>query len=274
MKYTIKDFARDFGTDDQCLEYVFKKRFKVRGFYRIKNRLAYGNSKGKQIYPLKGTIFERSSTPLSLWFYAIYLFSQSRHGVSAMELQRQLGVTYKCAFRIGHKIRSLMKEKEPAKFTGIVECDEAYVGGKRRLAVRGRSSKNKTPVFGIVQRGGKVHAEAMDNIQSETLIRILKKRVNKGSKIITDGFSAYKPLKWEGFKHKSVNHSKWEYVRQEGKLSINTNTIEGFWGQLKRQFNGTHYFVSRQHLSKYLDEVVFRYNHQGEQLFSSILEKV
>ncbi len=192
-----------------------------------------------------------------------------------MELQRQLGVTYKCAWRIGNRIRAHIKD-ENVKLKGTVECDEAYVGGKRRLAVRGRSSKNKTPVFGIVERGGKVHAEAVPDTSSYSLFPIIKKHVQRRSKVITDSFGTYKSLKWEKpkYDHRSVNHSKWEYVRKEGRLSINTNTIEGFWSGLKGQLNGTHRFVGKRYLSNYLNEVVFRYNHRGKVLFPLLLEKV
>lgn len=274
MKYSINDFNNEFPTDEACLDHVFKSRFpRHRGYKKIKGRLCYGNSKGRQIYPLVGTPFENSSTPLKLWFYAVFLFSQSKHGVSAKELERQLGVTYKCAWRMANKIRSQMKP-DRVKLKGVVECDEAYVGGKRRLNVQGRQATNKTPVFGIVERGGKVFAQAIDDTQRHTLYKLIQKKVAKKSKIMTDGYISYVGIDKKGYDHKSVNHTKWEYVRQEGKLSVNTNTIEGFWSGLKRQINGTHHSVGKQYLPSYINEVSFRYNHRGQVLFPLVLQKV
>ncbi len=274
MKYTISDFNTQFPDDDACLDHVFKSRYpKLKGYKKVKNRLAYGNSQGHQIYPLVGTAFERSTTPLKLWFFAAYLFGQSRNGVSAKELQRQLGVTYKCAWRMANRIRATLKP-DSIKLKGIVECDEAYIGGKRRLETR-RSSKNKTPVFGMVERGGKVHAQVVKDCSAWSLIPVITKNVRRKSKVITDGWRAYNELKHARYTHKSVNHNKWEYVRKEGKLSVNTNTIENFWSHLKRQINGTHHFVAPRYLSDYVNEVSFRYNHRHstEPMFLSILKR-
>src|SRR5437870_4718856 len=119
--YSIKTLREEFPTDDSCLEYIFKTKYpSVKGYYRIRKRKVYCNVKGHSIYPLKGTIFEKSKTPLTLWFYAIFLFASSKHGVSAAELSRQLGVTYKCAFRISHKIRGLMTQGTDKLF-GTIE---------------------------------------------------------------------------------------------------------------------------------------------------------
>lgn len=273
MKYPIAQFNIDFPDNDTCLEYIFRARYpKARGYYRIKSRPEYVNSKGRHISPLAGTIFSKSSTPLTSWFFAIYLFSQSRNGISSAELSRQLGVTYKCAWRMGHLIRNLMKDGNLC-LSGTVECDEAYIGGKRRLEVR-KTDRNKTPVFGIVQRGGKVHAEPVETVGEFSLHPIIRKRVKRNTRIITDGFRTYNCLDTDiRYRHKSVNHSKWEYVRKEGRTKIHTNTIEGFWSHLKRGINGTHLFVSKQHLSKYVSESAFRYNHRNELLFPLLLKR-
>jgi len=131
MKYNIKQFREEFPNDDVCLDYIFKAKHPdfVGKYYRVKGRSCYANVAGEHLYPLVGTIFEKSSTPLTLWFHAIYLFSASKYGVSAKELERQLGVTYKCAWRIARQIRSLMSDGSD-KLTGEVEVDESYVGGK------------------------------------------------------------------------------------------------------------------------------------------------
>src|SRR3989344_6587845 len=152
MKYTITDFRKDFSNDTVCLDYIFAKRFpKAEGYYRINDRKCYSHKTTKhQIHPLAGTIFEKSSTPLTVWFEAIYLFSIAKNGVSAKELQRHFGVTYKTAWRIAHQIRRLMSNTGP-KLSGLVEADETYMGGYRR---GGQGGRGKTPVIGLVQRGG------------------------------------------------------------------------------------------------------------------------
>ena len=168
MKYTIKQFQTEFSNDDVCLDYIFNQRFgkdfvcpkcqKVDSYYRIKKRKSYACAWcANQVYPTKGTIFEKSATPLTLWFFAIFLMSQAKNGVSAKELQRVLGVTYKCAWRIAKQIRILMTQK-PFMLSGTVEADETYIGGKGKNNKRGRGAENKTPVIGIVERKGKVKA--------------------------------------------------------------------------------------------------------------------
>lgn len=191
QKYTINNFNEEFPTDDKCLEYIFRQRFpSLRNYKKITGRPVYQNPLGFQISPRVGTAFYYSSTSLRLWFYAIYLFSQSKNGVSAMELKRQLGTGYNTAWTMGNKIRNFIRQEVP-KLKGVVECDEAYVGGKRRLDVR-RSSHNKTPVFGIVERGGKVYAIVVENTTRKTLHSIIKKVVKKGSTVITDSLVSYK----------------------------------------------------------------------------------
>lgn len=136
--YSIKDLRTEFPSEDACLAHLFKSKYPyATGYYRIKKRKAYCNSKGHTIYPLKGTIFEKSKTPLALWFYALFLFSSSKHGVSAAELSRQLGVSYKCAFRMCQKIRGLMQQGTE-QLSGIVEADETYIGGRARLSTWGK----------------------------------------------------------------------------------------------------------------------------------------
>lgn len=276
MKYTIEQFKTDFPDDDACLDFLFKKNYpKITGYYRIRGRKAYANAAGHHISPLSGTMFHKSSTNLWKWFFALYLFSQSKHGVSAAELQRNLGVTYKCAWRICHKIRELMAEPE-RRLSGTVECDEAYIGGKRRLAVQ-HAFANKTPVFGMVSRKGYVIAQPVPDRKGDTLLPIIKRSVKRHTRLITDDFSSYgyvETIKHRKYRHKTVNHSAKEYVRVEGRTKIHTNTIEGFWSGLKRQINGCHHSVSPQHLSKYVNEVTFRYNHRHELIFPLLLERV
>jgi len=195
----------------------------------------------------------------------MHLFSQAKNGVSAAELQRHLGVTYKCAHRIGHKIRGLTKETH--KLKGVVEADETIWGGKRRRQVK---MSNKSVIFGAVQRGGKIQAEIIPNLKEESLLHPIRRIVKKGSHLITDEFRQYKNIaRQEGYKHSTVHHSVYEYVRGD----VYTNTVEGFWSQLKRSLHGTHHSVSKKYLPLYLSEHCFRRNHRKEDLFPLLLSR-
>jgi transposase-like protein len=205
---------------------------------------------------MSGTPFERSSTPLVKWFYAIYLFTTSRHGVPAKELQRQLSVTYKTAWRMGHEIRKYMSMVDGDNgLSGHVEVDETYVGG-RRPGPHGRGQAHKTAVFGMLARSGDVMTKIVPNARTNTLQPIIMENINKGSTISSDEWRAYSALKFHGYKHGTVTHNNDEYVNG----IHHTNSIEGFWSQLKRSIRGTHVHVSKQHLAKYLGEFEYRYN--------------
>jgi transposase len=251
------------------MEFVFHLRHggaeKLRHFHRVHGRKCYADNKGTQIYPLKGTIFEKSSTPLLLWFHAIYLFAVSKNGVSAKELQRQLGVTYKCAWRMGHQIRSLMEDYEP--LSGVVEVDEVYLGARKR---HGRRWGMKAVVVGTVERGGRVVARHVMGNGGQTVIAHVTNSVAPGSTVYSDQYQAYQRLSKLGYTYESVNHSKYEWVR--GKT--HTNTIEGFWSWLKLPMRGTYRSVSRKHLQKYVNEAAFRYRKGPREAFFGLLERV
>ncbi len=274
MKYTIKNFRNDFPNDDVCLEYIFKQKYPdlVSKFYRVKGRKCFANTVGDQIHPLKKTIFEKSSTPLTDWLYAIYLFSASKNGVSAKELERQLGVTYKCAWRICNQIRKLMTE-DNEKLSGEVEVDETYVGGK---SVNSRNKKrtigDKAVVFGAVEREGRVKAKHVISSGARVLLPEIARTVEKATKIYSDEWGSYKRLAVLGYSHGSVNHRENEYSKD----GIHTNTIEGFWSQLKRSINGTYHVVSPKYLQLYVDEFAFRYNHRqlARPLFAELVARV
>lgn len=275
MKYTISQFNKDFPDDNTCLEYIFKTRFNGLKcpncskslFYRVKKRKAFACSCGYQINPLSGTIFHKSATSLKNWFFAIYLFSASKNGVSAKELQRHLGTTYKTAWRIANKIRSLMKQDD-YKLSGIVEADETYIGGKRRMSIK---NTNKSAVMGIAKRGGQIKTKHIPNNQTHTLLKMLKDNVQFGSRVITDDASAYKPNKIMriGMFHDKICHSKKEYVKGD----IYTNTIEGFFSQMKRSIDGTYHSVSSKYLQSYVDEFSYYYNQRfaGISVFQNLL---
>lgn len=215
-------------------------------------------------------MFERSRTPLSKWFHAAYLITASRNGVSAKELERQLGVTYKTAWRIGHKLRTLMTAgTEPVQLSNTVQADETYCGGRRK-GKRGRANDTKTPVFGIAEpKGGRVMATVVPDTRRATLFPIIEQHVPKPALVMTDEYAVYDKLSQRGYFHGRVQHKRWSYVDQHGNT---TNAIEGFWSILKRSIRGTHVWVSAAYLQRYVDEYVFRYNNRrsAEPLFELI----
>lgn len=291
MKYTIKDFNKQFPDDQTCLDYLFNVRFggkkaicpkckKVGNFSHVKGMKKYACSWcGKQISPTAGTIFHKSETPLKSWFHALFLMSQSRNGVAAKEIERHIGVTYKCAHRMMHKIRELMKQSGDI-FSGTVEMDETYIGGNdknrhksKRTHKRGRGANKKIPVFGISERAsGKVYAKAVGNVSASTLMPIVREKVAIGTKVMTDEWPSYRSSKKMGYKHETINHGTKEYVRGD----VHTNSIEGFWSNFKRGVDGTHHSISPKYLQKYLDEFVFRWNHRDVpvHLFDLLLARV
>ncbi len=268
-KYTIKHFNNQFPDDNACLDYIFKYKYPdLKGYYRVKGRKCYTNSKNTHIYPLVGTIFENSSTSLRSWFYAMFLFSVSKNGVAAKEIERHVGVSYKTAWRMAKQIRTLMNDS--IALSGIVEVDETYIGGRRRMSSK---MSNKTAITGMVEKGGGVIAKKIDNLQNHTLLNNIKKNVKRGSYLMTDEWPAYKRIRHFGYQKGAVKHSRKQWAKGKDNF-IHTNTIENFWGQLKRSLSGTYHVVSPKYLQLYVDEFAFRYNHQHAFVFSSLLKKI
>lgn len=267
--FTIRDFENRYPNDDACLTEVFNNRYhsnecpechKITHFYRIKDRKCYAcQFCGHQLHPLSNTIFHKSETPLKMWFYSIFLFAKSKNGVSAKELERQLGVTYKTAWRIAKQIRLLMSQIDK-QLDGNIEIDETYIGGVRH-GKRGRGAEGKTPVLGIMKRKGEVKAIVIENIKAKTVTPIILSAIKKDSIISTDEGTNYNKLAQHGFTHGRVKHCADEYVNG----IHHTNTIEGFWSQLKRSIHGTYHAVSRKHLQSYVDEFAFRYSRRDVQ---------
>jgi transposase-like protein len=258
---TIREFLAQFSADEACLEHLFTIRFgqghvcpkcaKKSNWFRFKAERAYACQWcGHHLHPTVGTPFEDGRTPLQLWFYAIYLFTTSRHGVPAKELERQLGVTYKTAWRMADLIRKHMEfvDGEFPLF-GDVEIDETYVGG-RTHGRRGRGAANKTIVFGMMQRKGQVMTKVVPNVMGKTLKPIIEENVTQGSTVHTDELHSYKGLAKKGFNHQTVNHAAKEYV--VGKTHV--NGMENFWKHLKGSIRSTHIHVSKKHLHKYAKE--------------------
>lgn len=289
-KFTIEEFRETYPDEATCLDKIFRLRYtglvcpkceSDKPFTRVKNRRSYQcPACGFQLYPTKGTVFEKTTTPLTYWFYAIYLQTTTRNGVAAKELERQLNVCYKTALRMAHQIKLLMVNTHASPLTGVIECDETFVGGlnKNRHADKkvpesqGRSCKDKTPVFGMLKRGGEVVAKVVTDTSAASLQGVIQAHVDKEqSLLITDEWIGYRGLK-ESYPHVVINHSEREFVRG----AFDTNSIEGVWSQLKRTIKGTHIKVSRKHLQKYVDEVAFRYMHRHKQdtMFETILSRV
>jgi len=280
MKYTIKEFNKDFTGGDDCLSFIFNKRYGrgytcpgcgKSGFYRVRGRKCYACEWcGYQIHPLAQTIFHKSCTSLKNWFYSIFLMSQSRNGVSAKEIERHLGVTYKTAWRIQKQIRKLMA-RDKSMMTGTFEMDETYVGGKHH-GKRGRGAEGKTAVVGIAQRKGEIVAEVVDDVKSSTVMPLVRENVAIGSRLMTDEFAIYNRLGKEGYKHGVINHRQKQYVKGD----IHTNTIDGFWSQLKRSIDGTYHHVSPKYLQHYVDEFSYRYARRSspDHLFKHLLSEV
>lgn len=284
QRYTVNDLYRDFPDDDACLDWlrnylypdgIYCKVCKtVTKHHRVASRRSYSCDRcGHHEHPTAGTIFHKSTTSLRLWFYAIYLMASSRCGISAKHLERELGVTYKTAWRMFKQIRSLLVEDD-VQLSGEVEADETYVGGVEK-GKRGRPGEdsNKTPVFGVVERGGRVVAVVTDNAKKATLQPIIHEHVLPRSVIFTDEWKAYDGL--DGSKeyvHHRIYHSAKVYVMG----NVHTNTIEGFWSLLKRSIDGAHHSVSAKHLQSYVDEYAFRYNHREDEepMFKAFLGQV
>jgi transposase-like protein len=264
---TFREFIAQFPDDEACLEHLFNVRFgqghvcpkcnKKSNWYRFQAERAYACQWcGHHLHPTVGTPFEDSRTPLQLWFYAIYLFTTSRHGVPAKELERQLGVTYKTAWRMADEIRKhIANVDDEWPLFGQVEIDETLVGG-HHSGKRGRGAAGKSVVFGMLQRGGQVMTKVVPNVRSKTLKPIIEENILDGSTVHTDELKSYQGLAKSGYKHQTTNHSAGEYVNGNSHV----NGLENFWKHFKGGVRGTHIHVSKKHLHKYAKEFEYRFN--------------
>jgi transposase-like protein len=219
----------------------------------------------KQFTVTVGTIFEGSHIPLQKWLLAFYLLCSSKKGMSAHQLHRMLGVTYKSAWFMAHRIRYAMEQPPFARpLEGVVEADETYVGGKERNRKRQDKQKktgrgtNKTPVVALVERGGEVRSFRMANVTGLELKGAIRRNVSRDARIMTDSFKSYRGLGKEFASHEYVSHSDGEYVRGD----VHTNTAENYFSILKRGIDGTYHHISEAHLPRYLAEFDFRYNNR------------
>ncbi len=212
----------------------------------------------KQFTVTVGTIFEDSHIPLSKWLLAIHLLCASKKGMSAHQLHRMLGITYKSAWFMAHRIRYAMTQPPLVdKLRGIVEADETYIGGKEK-GRQGLKTK-KTPVMALVERQGSVRSFPLENITGKNLRAAMRQHIDPSAIVMTDDFSSYRPFAAADFAdHRTVNHSKGEYVRGD----VHTNTVENFFSIVKRGITGIYQHVGKQHLHRYLNEFGFRYSNR------------
>jgi transposase len=291
LRYTRSQFDAEFSSDDVCLETIKEQRFPGgvakchkcgvdRKHYRVTGRTAYAcDHCGNHIYPLAGTIFEKSTTPLRIWFQAMYLMGSTRCGISAKQIQRETGVTYKTAWRIFRQIRSLLSEPDMQLEGSTVEVDEMYYGGYRKSGggrrLRGdKGEPIKTSVLGMVERKGRVKAVTVPDTKSATLLKSVREYVLPKSTIFTDEYMSYDGISRmkEKYGHKRIRHASKVYVMGD----VHTNTIEGFWSLVKRGISGVYHSVGQNYLQSYLNEYSFRYNRRdsGNLIFFAILAKV
>jgi len=265
---TIQQFFEMFPDDDACLNHLFKVRYgddpacpkcgEIGKFHRLSKMPAFTCNCGHHIHPMAGTPFLRTRTPLQKWFYAMYLFTTTRNGVAAKELQRQLGVTYKTAWRIAREIRIYMGWVDGDSSLGgrgggrgVAEIDKAFIGGRDKMG-----QDDKAIVLGMVERGGEVITRVIPSRYYANVINQIREYVRLGSRVATDDARVFSGLSYYGYRHEAVNHSANEWVRGD----VHTNTIEAFWAMVKRTIAGTHIWVSPKHLPKYLAEIEYRWN--------------
>jgi transposase-like protein len=276
--------AQKYNTRQKCVELLESLRWPNGAFchkcgsvkaYKIKNRFLYECADCQHQFSVtSGTIMHRSHLPLTKWILAIALIANAKKGVSACQLARDLQVTYKTAWYLGHRIRRAMRELSwMQKFTGIVELDECYIGGRPRhkfKVKRGRGAANKTPVFGAIERGGKIHLQVMNKVNGDNIMKVVRKYIETDAEmVVADQLHCYNQLAAE-FTVERINHTR-EYVR--GK--VHTNGIESIWAIVKRQVHGTHHKLSPQYLPLYLSEISYRFNHRKEpDLFLKVLRNV
>ena len=273
LKLTLGDLDERFTDANAAAEYLEGIRWangvvcpkcgeSEREPYPLKNqprRLWKCRACRKQFTVTVGTIFESSHIPLHKWLLAFYLLCASKKGMSAHQLHRMLGVTYKTAWFMFHRIREAMSDPGfSAKLSGIVEVDETYVGGKRkgRVGRPGTGDPQKVPVVALVERGGRVRSSHVTTVRARELKGAIRENVDRKARIMTDQFQSYKGLDKEFASHEVVNHAEGEYARGDA----HTNTAEGYFANLKRGLNGSYHHVSHKHLHRYLSEFDFRWN--------------
>lgn len=289
--FSVREFFARFPTDEACLEHIMVVRHGLRHtcakcgvvdatFHRLANRPAYSCAHcGAHVHPCAGTVFQDTRTPLTVWFYAIYLFVVTRHGVSGKELQRQLGVTYKTAYRIGMQLRKLIGSvDEFVALKGHVELDETLIGGRRHGPQARGGRLDKTIVMGLKERGGRMITEIIPDVKKPTLRKVVLMNVQPRTVVSTDEARGYGLLTGDDYVHGTVNHNQDEWTRLDEATGNYHHVahVESFWSLFKRSVKSTHIHISAKHMARYLDEFTFRSNHQemGNAMFDLIVGAV
>ncbi len=268
-----------YGSEDKCRAYLEDLRWpdgvscprcESKKISRIVKRNQYDCDSCRYQFSVKvGTVFHDSHLPLWKWFLATYMMIESKKGISANQLKRTLGVSYKTAWYLCHRIRSAMDVAAPQLLTGTVEVDETYVGGKHKnrpasLRVKGSlgkaaGTKGKTMVLGALERGGKVRFQVERRNASEMVLKaFIDGTIADDAAIYTDSHPGYRGLSEDGLQHEVVDHSADEWVRAD----VHTNTVESVWSILKRSIVGSYHQLSAKHLESYLDEIAFKFNNR------------
>jgi transposase-like protein len=258
-----------FGSEEKCRAYLEDLRWpdgvecprcEAKTISRLADRNQYECSKCRyQFSVTAGTIMHDSHLPLWKWFLAIYLITESKKGISAKQLQRMLGVSYKTAWYLSHRIRDAMGDVDEKPLRGIIEADETWHGGKRRGSGSGPYKSGKKVIIGAVERGGEVRLRLAAGRDRGTLHRFIREVVDTDAEgIYTDDWVGYVGIADEDTFHKVVNHASKEWVRGD----VHSNTIESVWSLFKRSVIGSYHQVSVKHLPRYLDELEWRYNNR------------
>jgi transposase-like protein len=270
----LPQLVEKFGSEDKCHDYLEELRWpdgvecprcKSKRISRIKTRRQFDCDGCRYQFSVRvGTVLQDSKLPLWKWFLAVYMMCESRKGVSANQLKRMLGVSYKTAWYLCHRIRSSMQDEGAALLSGVVEIDETYIGGKPRYHVAGRQGwrGNKTMVMGAIERGGKLRVQAMpaNRLNKATAKKFVKDNVAENAEAIyTDEATAYPDLNDFDTKHRRVNHSEDQWVNGV----VHTNTVESAWSLFDRAVMGSYHKLSVKHLPAYLDEFAFRFNNRN-----------
>lgn len=265
---TLRQFQQQFPTEDSCLDHLFQVRYgtdfncpkceRPAKYSRVRGRRAYQcNWCAHNLYPTAGTPFDRTRTSLRDWFYVMFLFCTTRNGVAAKRVQREIGVTYKTAWRMCDQIRMYMTSLDSDDPMGgegeVVQIDETFIGGKGKQKTYHQTKKL---VIGMMENGGELVTRVVASTKKVDLLPQVQAFVLPGTEVHTDECSSYRSLHTRGYVHKKVNH-RIEYVAKDG---THINALEGFWGMLKRGINGTYISVSEKHLPKYLGEFEYRWN--------------
>lgn len=282
---SILDLLNTFQTEQSCIDYLTEVRWKngvispfdaTSKVYKCKNNRYKCKNSDRYFNVLTQTIFENTKLSLQKWFVAIYVVTTYKKGISSIQLAKEIGVTQKTAWNVMYKIRTCFNQDE-GKLQGQVEVDETYVGGKNKNRHKskrvkysqGRSYKDKTPVFGMIERGGRLRAYVVKDVKGNTIKAKIFENVESGTTIHSDEWWAYHGL-GRYYPHKVVQHGKGEYVKDNS----HCNTMEGAWAILKRSIMGTHHWVSKKHMQGYVDEFAFRYNYRNlkaNMLFEKLL---